>query len=139
MSIFNIFRQPPPPPPPPIYQRKPIATIAVVLTIIGMFVLGPVGAIYNGMTEELKKKADYDTVILILKQQKENDDRQWKEIERNRSTRQQTTVMTPKILKLKVVLTPQEFKSYMEMSSVDRSRYKKYLESTGKDVSSLPD
>ena len=104
-----------------------------------MFVLGPVGAIYNGMTEELKKKADYDTVILILKQQKENDDRQWKEIERNRITRQQTTVMTPKILKLKVVLTPQEFKSYMEMSSVDRSRYKKYLESTGKDVSSLPD
>ena len=53
MSIFNRFRSEPPPPP-PIYKRQPIATAAVILTLVGMFVLGPVGYLWNGMAEELK-------------------------------------------------------------------------------------
>ena len=53
MSIFSRFRSEPPPPP-PIYKRQPIATAAVILTLVGMFVLGPVGYLWNGMAEELK-------------------------------------------------------------------------------------
>jgi len=55
MSIFNRFRrEPPPPPPPPIYKRQPIATAAVILTMVAMFVLGPIGYLWNGMAEEMK-------------------------------------------------------------------------------------
>ena len=151
MSIFDRFRPaPPPPPPPPIYKRQPIATAAVILTFIGMFVLGPIGAIYKGMTEELKGKADNKTVILLIEQIKENDKRQWEEIQRNR---EQKTVSAPKNMSVessgksdgpvssssKVVLTPQEFEKYLSLSSEMRVKYKKYLMSTGKDVSGLPD
>lgn len=41
-------------PPLPIYKRKPIATAAIILTIVATFVLGPIGVIYNSMSEELK-------------------------------------------------------------------------------------
>ncbi len=118
-------------PPPPIYKRKPIATAAVILTMVGMFVLGPVGAIYNGMSEELKKKADYETVILILKQQQAKDDRQWEVIQSN--SQQQKTISAPKnfqmmeSIKLKVKkLTPPEYLSYIKMSIPQQEAYKKY-------------
>ena len=52
MSIFNRWKQPQPPP--PIYKRQPAATAAVILTLVGMFVLGPVGYLWNGMAEEMK-------------------------------------------------------------------------------------
>jgi len=51
--VFSRWRQPPPPPP-PFYRRQPIATIGIILTIVGMFILGPVGYLWNGMAEELK-------------------------------------------------------------------------------------
>lgn len=137
-TVFSRWRQPPPEP--PFYKKRPVATAAVILSIIGMFVLGPVGAIYKGMTEELKKKADYETVILILKQQEKKDDRQWKEIERNRNNKQ--TISTPKNMKVvtgaKIVLTPEEFNTYMNLSTERRVAYKKYLENAGKDVRGLP-
>lgn len=57
------FRKPPPPPPPPFYKKP--AVVSIILTAVIIFVLGPVGVIYKGMTEELKKKADYETVIRI--------------------------------------------------------------------------
>lgn len=129
-------------PPLPIYKKRPIATAALILTVIGMFVLGPIGAIYQGMTEELKGKADNQTVILLIEQIKENDARQWKEIEKNR---EQQTISAPKNFsintdteKSKVILTPKEFAQYMEMPPEKRLKYKQYLESTGKDVSGLP-
>lgn len=136
--MFNLFRKPEPPPPPP---KKWYNQPALILSIVTVFILSPVGVIYKGITEELKKKADYDTVILILKQQKENDDRQWKEIERNREPQQKVSrmVSAPTEIKLKVVLTPEEFEKYISLSPEVRARYKKYLESTGKDVSGLPD
>jgi len=68
--MFNPFRKPEPPPP-PIYKRQPIATAAVILTLIGMFVLGPVGVIYNGMSEELKKKVDNKTLQLMIQKDRE--------------------------------------------------------------------
>jgi len=152
MSIFKIFHKEPPPPPPPIYKRQPIASAAVVLTFIGMFVLGPIGAIYKGMTEELKGKADNKTVILLIEQIKENDKRQWEEIQKNR----EQSIQAPKNMSVetnevqnksnmnvrvekKVTLTPQEFEKYMSLAPDVRVKYKKYLESTGKDVSGLPD
>jgi hypothetical protein len=136
--MFNLFRKPEPPPPPP---KKWYNQPALILSIVTVFILSPVGVIYKGITEELKKKADYDTVILILKQQKENDDRQWKEIERNREPQQKVSriVSAPTEIKLKVVLTPEEFEKYISLPPEVRAGYKKYLKSTGKDVSGLPD
>jgi hypothetical protein len=136
------------PPPQPIYKRRPIATAAVILTMVGMFVLGPVGAIYDSMSEELKKKADYDTVILILKQQKEKDDRQWEEIKNNR---QQATISAPKSVQItgpaaimnrkvevkKRVLTPEQFEKYITMSPEIQAKYKRYLKSRGFDTEGL--
>ena len=128
-----MFWRKPPPPPLPIYKQRPIATIAVILTMIAMFVLAPVGVIYDGMTEELKGKADNATVILLIKQIKENDDRQWKEIENNRKHPEQTTISAPKNLqmmkaiKLKVKkLTPAEYVSFINMSPEQQKAYKKY-------------
>jgi hypothetical protein len=119
-------------PPPPIYKRKPIATAMLVLTMVTIFVLGPVGIIYKGMSEELKKKADYETVILILRQQKEKDDRQWEEIKNNRK-QQQLAIIAPKNLQmmkaieLKVKkLTPTEYGQYIKMTSEQQEAYKKY-------------
>ena len=144
MSIFNIFKKPEPP---PIYKRQPIATAAVILTVIGMFVLGPIGAVYQGMTEELKGKADNKTVILLIEQIKENDQRQWKEIEKNREQQPLSapknlsinTEVSKEVSKVKVVLTPSEFETYMALKPEIRKKYKSYLEGTGKDTSGLPD
>jgi len=134
MSIFDRFR--PPPPPPPIYKRQPIATIAVILTLISMFVLGPVGYIVKSIGEEMEKKANNETVILYMKQQKETDDRQWKAIEQQIQAPKNLSINTPN---KKVALTPSEFEKYMSLAPEIRVKYKKYLESTGKDVSGLPE
>ena len=67
--MYNPFRKPEPPP--PIYKRQPLATAAVILTLVGMFVLGPVGVIYNSMSEELKKKVDNKTLQLMIEKDRE--------------------------------------------------------------------
>ncbi len=51
---MNWFFKKQQPLPPPIYKRRPIATVAIILSMIGMFVLGPIGYLWNGMAEELK-------------------------------------------------------------------------------------
>ena len=120
------------PPPKPFYREKPVATAAVILTMVAMFVLAPVGTIYKGMTEELKAKADNKTVILLIEQIKENDARQWKEIEANR---QQSTISAPKntqivksqAIKLEVKkLTPTEYVAYTEMNPDQQKAYREY-------------
>lgn len=150
------WRREPPPPPEPVYRKRPIATIAVILSFIGMFVLGPIGAIYKGLTEELKSKANNETLLLYMKQQKEDSDRQWKEIERNRQ--QQIQLSPPRAVKVQTpvsepskveyiappaektkVLTPEQFEKILSMKPEIRIKYKKYLESKGFDVSGLPD
>ena len=131
-QMYFSFKKPEPPPK-PIYKQKPIATLAVILSIIGMFVLGPVGAIYKGMTEELKTKANNETLLLYMKQQKEDNDRQWKEIERNRDTQQSIStprnvkIVQPKAIKLVVKkLTPTEYVNYINMTPEQQIAYKKY-------------
>jgi len=184
MSIFDRLK---PPPPPPIYKRQPIATIAVILTIVGMFVLGPVGYLWNGMAEELKvvksevknlekEKVDNenlkDTLTELKQQRKETNDAlkdQNNSIQTNQLaikeilTRQEMLtapkgfqikgeVRTQPVKKIeveenninlvekqKVSLTPEQFERYLSMKPEIRAKYKKYLESTGKDVSGLPD
>ena len=145
------FRKPPPPPPPPFYKKP--AVVSIILTVVIIFVLGPVGVIYNGMTEELKTKADNTTVILLIKQIKENDARQWKEIERNREQTQRAPA-PPKNVQItgpratiqkkeapqavKLVLTPEQFEKYLKMGPTVQAKYKTYLQSRGYDVSGLP-
>ena len=139
MSIFNILKNPPPPK--PIYKRQPIATAAIILTIVGMFVLAPVGALWNGMAEELKKKADNTTVILLIQQQKQENDRQWEEIKENRKVRVVPQAMIGKIMAQPrgIALTEEEFEKYISMSPEIRLKYKKYLIHLGKDCSGLPE
>jgi hypothetical protein len=145
--MFNIFSKPPPPPPKKWYTQP-----ALILTMIAMFVLAPVGAIYNGMTEELKKKADNKTVILLIQQLKEDSDRQWKEIDRNRDRSEQKVISAPKNVEItgpratikrvepaqKPVLTPEQFEKYLSMKPEIKVKYKKYLESRGYDIEGLP-
>jgi len=141
MSIFNIFNKPPPPP--PIYKRQPLATLAVILTIIATFVLGPIGVIYNSMSEELKGKADNETVILLIEQIKENDKRQWEEIQRNRDRKQITSSIISKSINrpasAKKTVPPEMFKTYLSLEPELRTKYKQYLVLKGYDVEGLPD
>ena len=137
MSIFTIFQKPPPPK--PIYKKQPIACTAVLLTVIGMFVLGPVGLLWNGMAEELEKKANNETVILYMKQQKETDDRQWEALEQQIQIPKSMILSPPNSLSIeKPVLTVEQFEKYMSMLPEIRDKYKMYLESRGYDVAGLP-
>ena len=112
-----------PPPPPPIYKRRPIATIAVLLTMVSMFVLGPIGIIFNGLTENLKKKANNETLLLYMEQQKETNDRQWKAIEQQIQVPQQKTMSG--FIVAKPPLSPEEFQQYMKMSPTDKTAFRK--------------
>ena len=137
--MWTFFRKPPPPPK-PIYKRQPIATAAVILTIIGMFVFGPIGVIYNSISEELKGKANNETVILYMKQQKETDDRQWKALEQQIQVPKSMMLSPPNSLSIeKPVLTVEQFEKYISLAPEVRSKYKIYLESKGYDVEGLPD
>ena len=66
LTVFSRWRQPPPPPPKKFYQQP-----ALILTLVAMFVLGPVGVIYNTMSEELKKKVDNKTLQLMIEKDRE--------------------------------------------------------------------
>jgi len=130
--MFSIFRrEPPPPPPKPFYRKNPIATWAVVLTMVGMFILGPIGVIYKTMAEDLKAKANNETVLLYMKQQKETDDRQWKAIEQQIQAPKSISINEPvtrnKSLsdEEKPPLSPKEFQDYMNMSPENRAAFRK--------------
>ena len=64
--MYFSFKKPPEPPPKKFYQQP-----ALILTMVGMFVLGPIGYLWNGMAEELKKKVDNETLKLMI--QKDRD------------------------------------------------------------------
>jgi len=156
--MFNLFRKPEPPK--PIYKRQPIATAAVIITLIGMFVLGPVGVIYNGMSEELKKKVDNKTLQLMIEKDREalkrqedalkekgkKDETQDAAIIENQKTllliRQKNISLTElKNVGVKIVekkpLPPDFFEKYVKMPPEIQIKYKKYLESRGYDTNGL--
>ena len=141
--MFFFRREPPPPPEKPFYRKNPVATAAVFLTFVGMFVLGPVGAVYKGLTEDLKAKANNETILLYMKQQKETDDRQWKAIEQSIQRPQSVQVREQPVVKEKTItrrapasetqqqeqgpppLTPKHFEDYMNMSPEHRAAFRK--------------
>jgi len=156
--MFDLFRKPEPPK--PIYKRQPIATAAVIITLIGMFVLGPVGVIYNGMSEELKKKVDNSTLQLMiekdrealkrqdeaLKEKNKKDDTQDAAIIENQKTlllirQQKITLAEPRNVGVQIVekkpLPPDFFEKYVKLSPEIQIKYKKYLESRGYDTNGL--
>lgn len=116
-------KEAPTPPPLPVYKRQPIASLAVVLTLIGMFVLGPVGVLWNGMAEELDKKADNETVIMLMQQMKEINDRQWEEIKNNRS--QPKAMINNQVQTQKVEITQEIWDYYMTLSPVDKAKFRR--------------
>jgi cell division protein FtsX len=163
-----IFKKQPLPLPQPIYKRKPIATVAIILTIVATFVLGPIGVIYNSMSEELKnvrskvevvQKEKVDNTILKealddLKEERRDRNKKAEKrddaIQQNQQAIQKILIRqelsVPKSLKImgsksvqKLALTPEQFEKYILMSPKIRAKYKKYLKETGKDTSGLPD
>jgi len=165
---MRIFKKRQPLPPPPIYKRKPIATVAIILTIVATFVLGPIGVIYNSMSEELKsvrskvevvQKEKVDNTILKealndLKEERRDRNKKGEKrddaIQQNQQAIQKILIRqelyVPKKLRIieskretkKSTLTPEQFEKYILMSPKIRAKYKKYLKETGTDVSSLP-
>jgi len=153
MSWFH--REPPPPPP-----KKGIpGWVNIVTPIIFAIVIGLLTIVYNGLAEELKTKADKEatlqqiqsnqkilekhqmsldqTLQVITKIQAERDVAE--KLRKEMAPPAGFKMMEPATTVQKVTLTPGEFQNYLKMSPTDRVKYKKYLESTGKDVSGLPD
>jgi hypothetical protein len=134
--MFNIFSKPPPPPPPKKWFQQP----ALILTFVAMFVLGPVGIIWNGLTEEMKtmKAEDKENKGAIIQNQLAI-----KEL----LTRQQI-LLQPKAIKMREVqpnvveskkpVPPDYFNSYMKLPKESQTAYKKYLENLGYNTEGLP-
>jgi len=79
MSWFR--REPPPPPPPP--QRSYLqATLQIGMPIIFVIMIGLLGIVYNGLAEELKEKADKDSLQLMIQNQKQLIDTNQKTLEK---------------------------------------------------------
>ncbi len=159
---FSLFSRREPPPPQPFYKKKPIASIAVILTIVGMFILGPLGVIYNSMSEELKQKVDNTTLQLMiekdrdaLKRQEVKNEGQEKAIIENQKAiqkiliRQESTKSgkkenikkeAPDLNFLeKMVIPPEMFEKYMKLKTKLKSQYKEYLTNKGYDTEGLPE
>jgi len=152
------WRREPPPPPKKFYQQP-----ALILTLVAMFVLGPVGVIYNSMSEELKQKVDNKTLQLMitkdrealkrqadeLKEKGQKDEKQDAAIIENQKTlimirQQQTTIKSPESVKvmtkakvMKKPLPPDFFEKFIKLDPEVQARYKKYLELKGYDVEGL--
>ena len=120
------------PPPEKLWIQKP-AWITVMITLVLIFVLGPVGAIYNGMAEDQKQ----NTSAIVQNQLA------IKEL----LTRQQM-ILAPKAIKLapikstqiqaKKPVPPDYFQAYMKLPKDSQVGYKLYLEQLGYDVRGLP-
>ena len=151
------WRKPEPPPPKKWYQQP-----AVILTIVAMFVLGPVGVIYNGMTEELKKKVDNSTLQLMIEKDREalkrqdealkekgkKDEKQDAAIIENQKTlimlREKAIIAKPSNMKIvtktkveKKALPPDFFEKFIKLEPEIQAKYKRYLEARGYDTEGL--
>jgi hypothetical protein len=121
-------------PPVPIYKRQPV----LILTLVAMFVLGPVGVIWNGLTEEMKgmKLEDKENKGAIIQNQLAI-----KEL----LTRQQM-ILAPRELKIKnpeaiqgkKPVPPDYFQAYLKLAQENKVGYKIYLDQLGYDTRGLP-
>lgn len=147
--MFNFFKQPPPPPE-PFYKKSPLATAALIFTMVCTLVLGPVGVIYKSMSEELKQKVDNRTLMLMIEKDRdalkrhetENQNQDKAIIENQKAIRD--ILMKQQIIKpvqsqiQKKPLTPEMFTQYYTIKDKEiKLKYKKYLQGKGYDVSGL--
>ena len=65
------FRREPPPPPPPPKKSYLQAVLQIGVPIIFMIMIGLLGIVYNGLAEELKTKADKESLQLMIQNQKQ--------------------------------------------------------------------
>jgi len=112
--VFSRWRQPPPPPPKKWFQQP-----ALILTIVAMFVLGPVGVIYNSMSEELKdvrskveavekEKVDNENLKETLNELKEQRKEQTKSDKEQNESIQTNQMAIKEILIRQEVMEPKE-------------------------------
>lgn len=64
---MSLFRREPPPPPPKKSYLQPVLQIGV--PIIFMIMIGLLGIVYNGLAEEVKTKADKESLQLMIQHQ----------------------------------------------------------------------
>jgi predicted HAD superfamily hydrolase len=122
--MFDIFRKPPPPPPKKWYDSR---LPPLIVTLVIIFIIGPIGVIYNSMSAELKQKANNETVILYMQQQKEKDDAQWDAIKNLLDRQQQSVKVETRKVEIqtdKRPLTPKEFIEYKQLSPEDKKSYR---------------
>ena len=71
------FRKPPPEP------KVPRWIVQLITPLILTIFVGMTAFITNGFTEDLKGKANNETVLLYMKKQQETDNRQWEAIQKS--------------------------------------------------------
>lgn len=93
------FRREPPPPPPKKNYLQPVLQIGV--PIIFMILIGLLGIVYNGLAEELKTKADKESLELMIKHQESVIETNQKTLEKQQSNiekQQQTLNQTLQVI-----------------------------------------
>lgn len=145
------FRKEPPPPPPRKNYLQPVLQIAV--PIIFMIMIGLLGIVYNGLAEEVKTKADKESLQLMIQNQKQlietnqkTLEKQQQNIEKQNDSIQQTLQIIKEVqIEQKMMrqqpapsgimmrsgtvekppLSPQEFQQYMKMSPEEKEAFRK--------------
>jgi len=143
------FRKDPPPPPPP--KSKIPGWVGIAVPVIFVMLFGLTGIVYNGLAEEVDKKADKATIKQMLinqeqliKMNQQGLNIQQKNIEKTQDSlddtlkiiqqvQMQQAVMVEKISSPKGVdnlvekppLTPTEFQQYMKMLTKEKEAFRK--------------
>ena len=141
------FKKEPPPPEPKVPRWIIQATMPLLFAVF----MGLVAFIANGFSEDLKGKANNETVILYIQKQKETDDRQWQAIQKSfekqnqdrqaseESVRKELEGIREEIRSKKVIsppssvqveqekppLSPKEFQEYLKLNKEERAAFRK--------------
>ena len=132
----------------------------ILIPIIATIILGMSAYIVKGMDSEIKEKASNESgqaAINALRHDSEQRDKRSEQrdnrieflYEKVLELKQNSQQIAPTVSseeqpktkakqKSEIHLSPEEFTMYMKMEPDIRIKYKKYLESIGKDVSNLP-
>ena len=141
------FRREPPPPPP----KSTLSTVMqIAVPIIFMIMIGLLGIVYNGLAEEVKTKADKESLELMIQNQKQlietnqrTLEKQQQNIEKQNESIQQTLQIIKEVqteqkllrqapsapsgvtVREAPPLSPKEFKEYMEMTPAQKEAFRK--------------
>jgi hypothetical protein len=134
---MSLFKKDPPQQkgvPPWVFQMITPAVMAIIL--------GLVAFIANGFSEELKEKANNETLKMYMEDQEKRDDRQWEAIQQTIQLQKQPAVQMevhkrqpeyyyPPSSSIQQVqeepppLSPKEFNDYMDMTPERRAAFRK--------------